>query len=571
MQQARSVLFPSQGSAALYHARRITTLMRSGVYQMEPAICFCGGERSQLVTEHDRYGIDYRLCLCLDCGLLYANPRMNAETMRNFYRDHYRLIYGESESPEDEFRNGLKHGQRFHEFLEHFDIHPRTIFDLGCGTGSWLMSFKDRGCRVLGTDWDGAMVREGLRHGIPMLEGDVFAALAEDQADLIILNHVLEHCADLDVILERVRATLKPGGFLYVGVPGLYPWDLDQLFQNAHCWQFTATTLTYVMECAGFEEWYSDEFICSLWRRMDEGPVRLRSQRPGELRDIQARLRGEGKRRIPMLIRTTNKTPVGERKANMRSALKRAIPDVGELCGSAASRPAIILGGGPSVDHHIYEVDALREQLDTVILATDRMLAWCRYHGLLPDYVVVLDAAEDVAPTLQDAPPEVSYIVATQCRPEVFEALQGHDVWCFNTPQKGLDVAEMWDAADRQRVTVVNAGGSVTLGAMSIAVLLGCRALHVFGFDCHLTAGNYAAHIAGNGDLRGVCEVECDARIWKTTAAYLSFAQQFHLWRQMAKRLGYVDTVRVYGDSLAVAMAVDAESLRGGGEKKDEA
>ena len=131
MQQARPVLFPSQGSAALYHARRITTLMRSGVYQMEPAICFCGGERSQLVTEHDRYGIDYRLCLCLDCGLLYANPRMNAETMRNFYRDHYRLIYGESESPEDEFRNGLKHGQRFHEFLEHFDIHPRTIFDLG--------------------------------------------------------------------------------------------------------------------------------------------------------------------------------------------------------------------------------------------------------------------------------------------------------------------------------------------------------------------------------------------------------------------------------------------------------
>lgn len=31
-------------------------------------------------------------------------------------------------------------------------FHPRSVIDLGCGTGEWLKSFKQEGCRILGID-----------------------------------------------------------------------------------------------------------------------------------------------------------------------------------------------------------------------------------------------------------------------------------------------------------------------------------------------------------------------------------------------------------------------------------
>jgi len=72
--------------AAAYFIRRVKTKIASGEYATEQVPCFCGSTQSIPVTEKDRYGFDYAMVLCKDCGIMYATPRMTREAFQAFYR-----------------------------------------------------------------------------------------------------------------------------------------------------------------------------------------------------------------------------------------------------------------------------------------------------------------------------------------------------------------------------------------------------------------------------------------------------------------------------------------------------
>jgi hypothetical protein len=178
----------------------------------------------------------------------------------------------------------------------------------------------------------------------------------------------------------------------------------------------------------------------------------------------------------------------------------------------------------------------------------------------LPDYVVALDAHEDVIEAFKELLP-VKYLLCTQCYPSVFERLKDQAVWIFNCPQGNIEVADFWHASNYDTMSLVNAGGSVTLGTISLAIGLGMKDFHIFGFDCHTTDKDYADGIAGVGVQRKNFEVQIEDRVFKTNAPYISFAQQFFKLRHLAQKLKVWDSVKIYGDSLITAMS--KEDLKG--------
>ena len=547
VKEGRSISLPS------YYIRQVKMKLASGIYYVETVPCYCGEKDSLPVVEQDRYGFDYRMGMCKNCGILYANPRMTAETYQRFYNDEYRKVY-DDETTEDVFKNGLKQGATFVEFLSHFEIKPKVIFEIGCNTGAWLMPFKEQGAEVYGVDYNQERTEFGRSQGLSLLTGGIeqLEALGK-KADLIILHHVLEHFLDLGGELARIKALLSENGTLYVGVPGLYTWDKDLLFQNAHTYQFTAATLTYLMETSGFDELYCDEHITSLWQPTDV--ARSRKDVPKqEIPQIWNHLFSE-KRRVPQ-IRTVNKFPIFERRENIRKALSLGFRNIHPLIDSRAGSQAVIIGGGPSVDGEVDKIHALIER-GAVVIAIERMYQWCLDNGIVPTYVVALDASEDVKESFQQTHPGVTHLVSVQCPPSVFELLSKENTYIFNTPQRGISMADLWDDHDYDTVTVINAGGSVTICAMSIAMTLGMKDLHIFGFDCHVTNGNYAKSITGVGAISHVYEVEIGERIFKTTSPYLSFAQQFFEILKMARELNQIGMVRVYGDSLVAHMSLE--------------
>jgi len=263
-------------------------------------------------------------------------------------------------------------------------------------------------------------------------------------------------------------------------------------------------------------------------------------------------------RRVP-IVRCVNKFPMAERMAKIRSAAARALPDMIDLELVESGRQGVIIGGGPSADDYIDKILDMDRYGRYCLIAIERMLPWCLAHGIHPEYVIALDASPDVVDALQTPPSGVRYLIAMQCHPEVFERL-GHlpEVYVFQTPQRELDDD---DTATEQRGMTLNAGGSVVLCGMAAAMALGIKSLHVFGFDCHIGNGGYAKHIAGVGEQVEKITVRVDERDFLTTMPYLAFAQQFFNLLEFGRDDELLDSVKIYGDSMATAMS--KEDIRG--------
>ena len=88
----------------------------------------------------------------------------------------------------------------------------------------------------------------GNKRGLDITNGSFFSGdpCALEQFDLIILNHVLEHLDNPVAHLKEMMLSIKPGKYMYIGVPNINNFDSGQ-FQLAHNYYFSPNTL---MNCA---------------------------------------------------------------------------------------------------------------------------------------------------------------------------------------------------------------------------------------------------------------------------------------------------------------------------------
>jgi hypothetical protein len=248
-------------------------------------------------------------------------------------------------------------------------------------------------------------------------------------------------------------------------------------------------------------------------------------------------------------IKTVNKFSAEEREHNIDKAFGYKYPDIKPFLQSLGDKEGIIIGGGPTVDKYVDKIKQMQGD-GKVIFCIDRMYQWCHKHDITPDFVICMDASDDVTEGFKHINPKTKHILATQCKADVFELLKGYDNYVFCLPQGDINQVPYWDKHGYQDVTVVNAGGSITLGSMSIAMTFGIKRLHIFGFDCHIGDTWYADGIAGNGLQGETVDVKIDGRVFKTTSSYLSFMQQFFLLWQIGIVTKLIDDIRIYGDSM---------------------
>lgn len=531
---------------------RVKSKLKEGLYKTEATKCFCGEEDHIIITRKDRYTIPHQMVICKNCGIMRANPRMTAESYAEFYQKDYRDIYdvweyGNDPDRETIFIKGLQEGQSLYEFIEYFDIHPRVVFDIGCNTGATLMPFKEQGAECYGVDYGMENLQYGKSKGLNLLCGSIDELFKlEKKADLIIVKDVLEHILDIEPFLEKISRLLAPDGLLYIGVPGLFVSDKNLIWQNAHVWQFTLDTLSYVMKCSGYDDYFGNECIQSIWSYT--GNKMPKTKTPKHVfANIDAHL--QGTRKLPYIC-TFNKFTFKERKENLDKSLSYKYPDIFEFLEKMDGKEAIIIGGGPSVDNYPRKIKEL-QQNGGVIFCIERMYQWCFKHDITPDFIVCMDACDDVVEGFKQINPKTKHLLATQCKSDVFEMLKGYDNYVFCLPQKGIKQEEYWAKHNYQHITVVNCGGSVTLGSMALAMSFGIKRLHIFGFDCHMGDKGYADGIAGVGLQKDTFQIKIEDRVFTTNTAYLSFMQQFFIMQTMGIMSKHLDDVRIYGDSMA--------------------
>ncbi|KAF0115345.1 MAG: methyltransferase family protein [Rhodobacteraceae bacterium] len=148
-------------------------------------------------------------------------------------------------------------------WLAELQPNAARILDIGCGGGDFVSTLAAPGRALFGVEPDPKAREVATARGVKVEAGTAEAippGIAAQSFDVILMTHVLEHCADPGRALRNVRSLLAPGGGFYCEVPNcaalhfqIYGEISEMLDVPRHVHFFTARSLRRLMEQAGLE------------------------------------------------------------------------------------------------------------------------------------------------------------------------------------------------------------------------------------------------------------------------------------------------------------------------------
>ncbi len=142
--------------------------------------------RKEAIFANGRYGIRQKTVICTNCSLVFSSPRLDQESTVRFYSsDTYRIIYNDvdflvrndqkykvAESYEYEPLNLEKYRLfSFLDFLYEAEIEFDSVCEVGAGGGANLIPFIHQGKQATGCDYSRALVLQGKKRGINLIQG----------------------------------------------------------------------------------------------------------------------------------------------------------------------------------------------------------------------------------------------------------------------------------------------------------------------------------------------------------------------------------------------------------------
>jgi len=192
---------------------------------------------------------------CPECGHI----RRDLSCCHAGARDH---AYGGSESY-DRLRNSLTF-RRMIRLMKKHRILPRSVFEIGFGSGLILRKFLDQGIDVSGVERnmleieiDAEVKKRGTLH---FAEAEKYE-FQKDSCDLIYGVHLVEHLDNPSKVFEGSYRALRKGGMLYLITPGGDSsglrrfgdawWNLED---PTHVRFFSAESISLALGKAGFKQ-----------------------------------------------------------------------------------------------------------------------------------------------------------------------------------------------------------------------------------------------------------------------------------------------------------------------------
>lgn len=191
---------------------------------------------------------------CSSCRCIYLNPRPNAVSLPNAYKNYYthQIATDSKELLDQSFITRLINGYLNYRFSMSrpnasklgawfFNAHPplrmkldfygrhipkqlckpeTKLLDVGCGDGSFLLKAREMGITVYGLETDSSSKENYNKINLDVHIGDLQSANFEKNSfDYITLNHVIEHVQNPNDLLKDLYSLLKDDGTLWLGLP----------------------------------------------------------------------------------------------------------------------------------------------------------------------------------------------------------------------------------------------------------------------------------------------------------------------------------------------------------------
>ena len=178
---------------------------------------------AQMHTSKEQFNFDQ----CSNCQLVFLNPRVPLNQLKNYYTYHY-LPYRGSEAwgkyerfvKDSQQKLDLKRVERVKEW--HKTTPESLILDVGCGKPTFLKACKtELACNTLGIDFSD----EGWKNSTENYEElDLQVAEIKDlpldvKPDVITMWHYLEHDYTPQENLKSLKSISKPSTTLIIEIP----------------------------------------------------------------------------------------------------------------------------------------------------------------------------------------------------------------------------------------------------------------------------------------------------------------------------------------------------------------
>lgn len=176
--------------------------------------------------------------------------------------------------------------------------------------------------------------------------------------------------------------------------------------------------------------------------------------------------------------------PLETLRSNLASCLQRGLLylDIGE----PLSQKAAVVAGGPSAADYLEDI----RNWDGFVVAINGAHDWLIEEGITPDAVIAVDPQPELARYFQKPNDETTYLIASCCAPEVFDALEGKRVVVWHAVQENASGSLM-----------VFGGPTAATRAPHVLYMMGFREVHMFGVDSSYTG--LKTHAYKDGQVNG--------------------------------------------------------------------
>ncbi|OGK09772.1 hypothetical protein A2767_05800 [Candidatus Roizmanbacteria bacterium RIFCSPHIGHO2_01_FULL_35_10] len=232
-------------------------------------------DSNYLISDSD-YGKHPQIVRCMNCSLIYVNPREKRSNLEKHYLNLNDPDYqAESENRALSFKKILKK-------LENYKADKGTILDIGCSTGIFLHEAEKLGWKTYGTDLSEWSIN--FAKNVYHLK-NVFQGTLEKQKfksnffDCIVILDVIEHVTDPGKLLKEANRLLKKDGILCLVTPDIGSPTAKIMKESwwhirpPHLFYFTSHSIKKLLEKNNFSilkknryTWYFS--IDYLWKRV---------------------------------------------------------------------------------------------------------------------------------------------------------------------------------------------------------------------------------------------------------------------------------------------------------------
>jgi SAM-dependent methyltransferase len=224
----------------------------------------CGSTeiREWLWATDPHYGIPgrHRLVRCGGCALVFLNPMYSDEELKALYPEDYYAYQEEVQA--GRWKTRAKKLLGYWQGTKDPEVEvPGEMLDIGCGSGSFLATMRDRGWAVRGLEINENAARRAEAKGLDVFCGTLTAAqFPAESFDYIRASHSFEHMTRPHESLDEVYRLLRPQGKLLIAVPNhesfaarLFSRNWYHLCPPVHAFQYSVATLRQLLQMHNFD------------------------------------------------------------------------------------------------------------------------------------------------------------------------------------------------------------------------------------------------------------------------------------------------------------------------------